>query len=60
MGDAVALEALTRRSVPPESAAEMAIAEAPTSQLAVLNPQLLDTLAAAGSDLEDEEGSTAW
>jgi hypothetical protein len=39
----------------------MAIAEAPTSQLAVLNPQLLDTLAAAGEDPEEgEEGSTPW
>jgi hypothetical protein len=62
VGDAAALEALARRAVPPESAATMAIAEAPTSQLAVLNPQLLDTLAAAGeeSEEEEEEGTTPW
>jgi hypothetical protein len=41
VGDAVALEALAQRQVPPESAAKMAIAEASTSQLPALTPQLL-------------------
>ncbi|HEU4423638.1 MAG TPA: DUF4032 domain-containing protein, partial [Pilimelia sp.] len=44
VGDAVALEALARRSMPPLSAATMSIAEAPTGQLPALTPQLLDRL----------------
>ena len=45
VGDAVALEALAKRSVPPESAAKMAIVEAATAQLPVLTPEMLDDLA---------------
>jgi hypothetical protein len=45
VGDAAALEALAERSVPPESAARMAVAETPTGQFPVLTPQLLDHLA---------------
>ena len=60
VGDAAALEALAHRSVPPESAAKMAIAEAATSQLAVLSPQMLDTLAAAEDEAEEEEGPAQW
>ena len=44
VGDEAALEALARRSVPPESAAKMAVVEAPTEQFPVLTPQLLDEL----------------
>src|SRR6266545_4153413 len=44
VGDMAALEALARRSVPSQSAAEMAIAEATTGQFAALTPQLLASL----------------
>ncbi len=44
VGDEAALEALCRRTVPRESAAEMAVAEASTGQLPALTPQLLDDL----------------
>jgi hypothetical protein len=47
VGDAVALEALAARSVPPESAAKMAVAEAATGAMAKLTPELL---AALGDD----------
>ena len=50
VGDAMALEALAHRSVPADSAAKMAVAEAPTGQFPVLTPQLLDDLA------QDSEG----
>lgn len=45
VSDSVALEALAHRSVPPESAAKMAIVEAATAQLPILSPELLDDLA---------------
>jgi len=45
VGDAVALEALCRRSVPPDSAANMAVAEAATASFPVLTADLLDDLA---------------
>jgi hypothetical protein len=45
VGDAVALESLARRTVPPQSAATMAIAEASTGQLPALTPHMLDELA---------------
>jgi hypothetical protein len=46
VGDELALEALARRSLPPESAAEMAVAEAASSQFPALTPELLDDMAA--------------
>jgi multiple sugar transport system ATP-binding protein len=45
VGDAVALAALERQSIPPQSAATMVIAEASTGQMRALNPELLDELA---------------
>jgi len=45
VGDAVALEALAQRAVPPDSAAKMAVAEAATGQIAALTPEFLDELA---------------
>jgi hypothetical protein len=44
VGDEAALEALCRRALPRQSAAEMAVAEASTGQLPALTPQLLDDL----------------
>jgi hypothetical protein len=44
VGDAVALEALAGRAVPPDSAAKMAVAEATTAQLPALTPELLGEL----------------
>jgi tRNA A-37 threonylcarbamoyl transferase component Bud32 len=54
VGDPAALEALSRQSIPPQSAATMVIAEAATGQLPALTPQLLDELArgAKGSSPE--------
>jgi Domain of unknown function (DUF4032)/Lipopolysaccharide kinase (Kdo/WaaP) family len=53
VGDGAALEALRRRSPPPESAATMAIAEEPTAQMPVLTKELLDDLGGEtqGTDL---------
>jgi Domain of unknown function (DUF4032)/Lipopolysaccharide kinase (Kdo/WaaP) family len=45
VGDAVALEALAHRSVPPDSAARMAVVEAATAQLPALTPELLAEMA---------------
>jgi hypothetical protein len=45
VGEAAALEALARRTVPAQSAAKMAIAEAPTGQMQALTPQLMEDLA---------------
>lgn len=53
VGDEVALAALCRRSVPPESAARMAIAEAATEELGVLTPELLDHLALEADEAGD-------
>jgi hypothetical protein len=50
VGDAVALEALAKRSMPPQSAATMSIAEASTGQLPALTPQLLGQLRDADGD----------
>lgn len=50
VGDEAALEALARRSVPPQAAATMAIAEAATGQLPVLTPQLLDEMGLDGPE----------
>ncbi|HEY0360035.1 MAG TPA: DUF4032 domain-containing protein [Mycobacteriales bacterium] len=44
VGDDAALEALSRRTVPVGSAAQMAVAESPTAQLPALTPELLDDL----------------
>jgi hypothetical protein len=44
VGDAAALEALARRTVPPDSAARMAVAEEVTGSVATLTPALLDAL----------------
>ena len=44
VGEAAALDALSRRAVPAGSAARMAIAEAPTGQLQALTPELLGEL----------------
>jgi hypothetical protein len=44
VGDAVAIAALGERSVPAQSAARMAVAEANTGQLAVLTPDLMGAL----------------
>ncbi len=46
VGDAAALESLAARSVPPESAAQMMVAETATNQLPALTPELLDDMAA--------------
>jgi hypothetical protein len=45
VGDDAALAALAARAVPPASAAKMAVAEATTSTLPKLTPELLDDLA---------------
>ncbi len=45
VGDALALESLARRSLPPESAAQMAVAEAATNQFPELTPELLEDMA---------------
>jgi hypothetical protein len=47
VGDTAALAALTSRSVPPDSAAKMAVAEPSTGQFAALTGALLDELDAA-------------
>jgi hypothetical protein len=52
VGDEAALDALAHRSTPLEAAAAMAIAEAATSQLGVLTPQVMD-------DLDRDAGNTA-
>lgn len=44
VGDAPALDALARRSAPPESAATLVLADTPTEALPVLSPQLLQEL----------------
>jgi hypothetical protein len=44
VGDEVALQALTRRTVPPQSAATMVVAEASTGQLKALTPEVLEDL----------------
>jgi hypothetical protein len=54
VGDTVALEALAHRSVPPESAAKMAIVEAATAQLPMLTPELLDELAGDAANVLPE------
>jgi hypothetical protein len=54
VGDTVALEALALRSVPPESAARLAIVEAATSQLPMLTPELIDRLAGDAADVLPE------
>jgi hypothetical protein len=41
IGDVAALDALSRRSVPPSSAAQMAVAEAATGQIPALDPDLI-------------------
>lgn len=46
VGDAAALTALADRSVPPDSAAKMMIAEAPTGQLPALTAEVLAALSA--------------
>jgi len=51
VGDAAALAALADRSVPPDSAARMMIAEASTGQLPALNASML----AALDDEPDDE-----
>jgi Domain of unknown function (DUF4032)/Lipopolysaccharide kinase (Kdo/WaaP) family len=57
IGDEAALEALARRSVPPESAATMAIAEEPTAQMPVLTRELLDDLAGHAEETDLGRGS---
>jgi tRNA A-37 threonylcarbamoyl transferase component Bud32 len=54
VGDSTALESLAERSVPPDSAAQMAVAEAATNQLPALTRELLDQLSAVvdGGDLD--------
>jgi tRNA A-37 threonylcarbamoyl transferase component Bud32 len=54
VGDAVALDALAHRSVPPDSAARMAVVEAATGQLAALTPDLLDDIAGRTDKVTDE------
>jgi hypothetical protein len=54
VSDSVALEALAHRSVPPESAAKMAIVEAATAQLPILSPELLDDLAGDAANVAPE------
>jgi Domain of unknown function (DUF4032)/Lipopolysaccharide kinase (Kdo/WaaP) family len=44
VGDEVALQALARRTVPPQSAATMVVAEASTGQLKALTPEVLEDL----------------
>ncbi len=46
VGDSAALQALAERSVPPDSAAQMAVAEEETNQFPALTTELLDELAA--------------
>jgi hypothetical protein len=46
VGDAAALESLAERRVPPESAAQMAVAETATNQFLALTPELLESLSA--------------
>ncbi len=48
VGDTVALEALAARSLPPESAAQMAVAEEATAQFPVLTPDVLDDMTSEG------------
>ena len=48
VGEAEALDALSRRAVPAGSAARMVIAEAPTGQLQALTPELLSEIEQAG------------
>jgi len=52
VGDTAALDALAGQMLPAESAAQMAVAEAATDQLAALTPQLL-------AQLEDQRGDAA-
>jgi hypothetical protein len=54
VGDAPALEALSRRTVPPESAAKMAIADASTGQLPALTPQMLYDIALDAVEAEQD------
>jgi hypothetical protein len=44
VGDAVALEALSKSSMPPDSAAKMLVAEASTGQMRALTPAVLADL----------------
>jgi hypothetical protein len=44
VGEEAALEALARRTVPVDSAAKMAIVEAPTGQMPALTPELIEDL----------------
>jgi hypothetical protein len=48
VGEAAALEALGRRTVPAGAAARMVLAEAPTGQLQALTPELLEEMGRSG------------